>query len=200
MNYAQLQTALFAWANKAEAEPMIPMFIALAEADMNRRLRSRQMLASVSESVTGETLTLPADFLAISSVNLDGNDGEPAFIDVDGFNAQRQRYAATGRPALYTIQGGVLRFLPALGDAVMVNLAYYASLAPLSDDVTTNWVLEKAPDAYLYGALVQAGDFLVNDPRLPGWVTRYETAMARLETSDLAGSYGALQVRPSACV
>jgi len=45
----------------------------------------------------------------------------------------------------------------------------------LSDQNTTNWLLTKAPDVYLYGALTHAAPFLMDDQRIPVFAQIYLT-------------------------
>ena len=45
------------------------------------------------------------------------------------------------------------------------EVLYYERLLPLSSDNQTNWVTRNAPNAMLYGTLLQAMPFLKNDQR-----------------------------------
>lgn len=47
----------------------------------------------------------------------------------------------------------------------------------LSDSVTTNWLLQKHPDVYLYGALCESGPFLQDISLLAVFESRFERAM-----------------------
>jgi hypothetical protein len=43
---------------------------------------------------------------------------------------------------------------------------YYERLVPLSSTTQTNWITQNAPNAMLYGTLLQAMPFLKNDQRV----------------------------------
>ena len=45
----------------------------------------------------------------------------------------------------------------------MVNLSYYQAIPGLSTDNTSNWLLTSYPDAYLYGVLAVAYNYLRDD-------------------------------------
>ena len=61
---------------------------------------------------------------------------------------------------------GAIELVPPPGDYITVEMVYYAKIPALSDAVTTNWLIAKAPDVYLYGALTHAAPFLMDDQRV----------------------------------
>jgi hypothetical protein len=61
---------------------------------------------------------------------------------------------------------------------------------PLDDTNTSNGLLVRAPDAYLYGALVASAPFLASDERLQVWEMLYSAARDGLLLSDRQGRYG----------
>ena len=48
----------------------------------------------------------------------------------------------------------------------------------------TNWFTIYAPQALLYGSLLQAMPFLKNDERIPMWQQQYTAIMNTLKTED----------------
>ena len=62
-----------------------------------------------------------------------------------------------------------------------------ASLTAGADDGST-WLSTNAPDALLYGTLVEAATFLKNPQEVPAYEQRYAQAVAALR--DLAEGYG----------
>ena len=67
--------------------------------------------------------------------------------------------------------------LPAPTADVDLLLTYYAKIPALSDTITTNWLLTKSPDLYLYSALLEATPYLKNDERLQVWATARQQVM-----------------------
>jgi hypothetical protein len=65
-----------------------------------------------------------------------------------------------------------------------MEMIYYAQIPALSDSNTTNWMLTKNPDIYLYGALLEASPYIMNDTRIPIWEDKYTKAMASLKGAD----------------
>jgi hypothetical protein len=61
---------------------------------------------------------------------------------------------------------------------------------PLSDSNPTNWLLDKNPDAYLFGCLVEAELYIGHDERVPLWAQRREAALASIEQADRKARWG----------
>ena len=64
------------------------------------------------------------------------------------------------------------------------EVLYYQRVQPLDSTNQTNWFTEYAPQALLYGSLLQAMPFLKNDERIPMWQQQYTAIMNTLKTED----------------
>lgn len=166
-NYSTLQTTVADYLNRQDLTAYIPTFIQLAEADMNTRLRTREMIVRATTTNDDEFVRLPLDFL--ESINLQLTDGQSPlrFVTLDEADIinKRQTYNA---PTFYSLMNGAIELVPppATGDDVEIEMVYYGKITALSDSNTSNWLLLKAPDVYLYGALVHAAPFLMDDQRI----------------------------------
>ena len=78
----------------------------------------------------------------------------------------------------YSIMDSAIELVPAPSDDVEIEMVYYKKIPALSDTNTTNWLLTKAPDIYLYGALSHASPFIMDDQRMPMFAQLY---LARTE-------------------
>jgi hypothetical protein len=85
----------------------------------------------------------------------------------------------TDRPAYYSVVGDEIVFEPT-PDAVYEVEMYYYALPALSSTNTSNWLLEKYPDIYIYGTLLEAEVYLMNDPRLPIWKMAFDEGIQQL--------------------
>lgn len=66
-----------------------------------------------------------------------------------------------------------------------VEIVYY-ELPPLLDDAQQqNWLTDYAPNALLYGTLLEATPFLKNDERIPIWQNFYDMSISSLNTEDM---------------
>ena len=64
------------------------------------------------------------------------------------------------------------------------EVLYYERLQPLDSSNQTNWFTTYAPQALLYGTLLQAMPFLKNDDRVALWQGLYQQAMDVLVAED----------------
>jgi len=75
---------------------------------------------------------------------------------------------------------------PTPDDDYAYEVLYYERVQPLDATNQSNWFTEYAPQALLYGSLLQAMPFLKNDERIPMWQAQYQQIMNVLKTEDVA--------------
>ena len=73
---------------------------------------------------------------------------------------------------------------PTPADDYTFEVLYYERVQPLDSSNQSNWFTQYAPQALLYGSLLQAMPFLKNDERIPMWRGEYDIAMSSLKTED----------------
>jgi hypothetical protein len=61
--------------------------------------------------------------------------------------------------------------------------------------VASNWLLEIAPDAYLYGSLVQSAPYLKDDGRVQVWGGLYAGAVAAVNRDNERARFGGSGLR-----
>ena len=179
-DYASLQASVADWLNRSDLTTQVPDFIALAEARFNRELRVNSMMKRDTTVATTDYVALPSDWLQHISVTVvgDGSVTTPlTYLAVDEWNRIRLQNP-TGTFRYYTIQENNLCLLPAMSSgSVTLEIFYYAKIPALSVSNTTNWLLARAPDLYLYGSLAAADAYLQNDERLPQWVNAMQNTL-----------------------
>jgi len=74
---------------------------------------------------------------------------------------------------------------PTPAAAYTFEVLYYERVQPLDVSNQTNWFTEYAPQAMLYGSLLQAMPFLKNDERMAMWRAEYDLIINTLKTEDL---------------
>jgi hypothetical protein len=178
--YSELQTAISDFLNRDDLASVVPTFISLAEAGFNRDLRHWRSQRRVSTICDEQYEDLPNDFISAKFLAIDTANGTKTLELASQAEISRrnlQNMNATGEPVVYTINSGEIEFVPAPDDAYPLTMVYYASLPPLSDTDTTNWVLELYPDLYLYGALLHSAPYLADDARVQVWASLYQSAL-----------------------
>ena len=176
-SYSGLQTEVGEWLQRSDLSARIPVFIEMATARFNRELRVPEMETLVTTSADAEYTDLPPDFLQIRSIETNGDRME--YLAPEEF---QDYVAATATPAVpvYTIADMSLRIYPApsASSTLTLKVLYYKRIPELDTAGATNWLLDAHPDAYLFGALVEAAGFLHDDPRMSVWDARLQQAMS----------------------
>ena len=191
-SYSALQASIASWLMRDDLTAAIPDFVSLAEADMNNKLRLRAMLTTATVDAAGGAL--PDDCLAVRSVEL-ADYGHLSFA-ADAETAQFSNAYRGGEARWFSIDGNNLVVSPTRAGAGTVTLRYYARIPALSDANQTNHVLTASPGVYLYGSLLQAAPYLLDDARLQTWGTLYDGALGALQGADDAAEYpGPLVIR-----
>jgi len=187
--YAELKTSVGDWLNRSDLTSAIPDFISLAEAQIERNLRTRQMIVRSTASLTTEYSAVPDDFLEAKTFKLDTSPPTPLqFETIDSMDNLSVVYTSSGKPAYFSVVGNQFRFIPTPDTTYTGELTYYAKLSKLSSTNTSNWLLTAAPDIYLYGALMQAAPYLQDDARITVWAALYKNGLEELKLSDDRGS------------
>lgn len=190
-SYSELQTAIGNWLHRKDLTDRIPEFIALAESELFRVLRVLEMEERVSDttSTTSRYLTLPTRFIEMRRVQLETSPVTPLqYIDPSAMYQFRED--SGGKPCYYSIIGSEVEFNRASDTAYTVEMSIYRRPENLSTSAPTNDVLTYHPDTYLYGALIAAEPFLVNDQRTTLWRQMYANAVSVANGSAEKGRYG----------
>ena len=198
-SYTSLKTAVANWLNREDLTSQIPDFIALAEARFNREMRVNAMVQRDYTIATNGYVQLPDDWLQhISMIITAPADTYEAltYIGVEEYY-DRQKDGLTGSPRYYTIIDNNILLLPLPTQNVTLEIVYYGKIPALSDSNTSNWLLARSPDLYLYGSLIQAEAYLNNDERIPLWTAAVAKTIAdmSLESERAKRPQGALRSR-----
>ena len=202
-NYANLQTTIADFLNRDDLTSVIPTFIQLAEAQINRDLRHWKMevRSSGQQSAGDAYMQIPADWL--ETIRFHITDGGTKPLDLISRKALEDKRAGnenmSGTPRYYTHADSQFELYPTPNEDTNTELLYFAKIPSLSDGNTTNWLLEDAPDVYLYGALIHSSPYLAEDERVGVWAQMYSASVSQLndksEKSRLSGSGLTVKIR-----
>ena len=199
--YAELKTAITDFLNRDDLDSAAGTFISLAEADLQRRIRHFSMETTATLAVSGQYTAFPADFLEPIRISTASSNYTPIELLSQGEMQQKRRVNldTSGTPRYYAVTQGQLELYPTPDGAYDVDLYYYADIPGLSVSVTSNWLLSKYPDAYLYGSLVHSAPYLSDDSRITVWAALYQSAVdsinAESERVKFGGSGRRMKVR-----
>ena len=203
--YANLQTAVADWLNKASLTAQIPDFITLAEARLRRDLKDWLRTTLLATNVTAD-YALPATVQDVVGVSYnDGAAGAHNFpvdlISRTDYQTWMERDAGANTPAGQLAYPDVdvvtgittLRFWPpatASGPIANLKITVAGYLPALSNSNPTNALLRDAPDLYLFGALAESAPYLQHDERVPVWEARLSAGVKALRVSTERRLYG----------
>jgi hypothetical protein len=195
-NYTTLKTRVAQYLDRADLDAMVPVFIAFAEAQFNRELRTPEMETGRVSVETTEEITLPANFLSLRNIYLEGSPDRP--LKAMSPAALKHEYSgATGTPECYVIASGKIRLSPPPASSTTVSMDYYAKIPALSDAIPENWLLLKHPDAYLFGTLFQAEAYLDNATRAAQWKGLLDQVVGSISAAGNRNRWGAGPLVPN---
>jgi hypothetical protein len=183
-SYSDLQASVARWLKRNNLSDAAPDFIALAEARLNRKIRVRQMRTWYTVTPTQQFITLPGDYN--EAIRLTYGDQK---LDFRSEDSAEQWMEERGFGNEYTIAGNRIWLLTAVDGTTKFTLHYYQQIEALSTSNTSNWLLEDAPDIYLYASLLEAEPYIKNDERIAVWTAALTTALQDLEDNDQSGQY-----------
>jgi hypothetical protein len=196
-NYSELQTAVANWLNKSDLTSRIPEFIQLAEARIKREVRTREMLdrADLAIADGDRYVNLPSNFLDHKYLRLkipDVTTGRRYYPDLTELSIHELSIRSVNdvrTPQFYAIHEQI-EFDSESDQAYTAEIYYFTAITALAT-TSTNTLLTRAPDIYLYSALREAAPFLSEqDPRIPIWESMYVQARDGLNKSQLASRRG----------
>jgi hypothetical protein len=186
--YANLKATVLTFLDRDDLAGNVDDFIDLAEARHKREILIREMISRSQASLGGRFLSLPTRFVQMKTIRLLTNP-VTVLTELNLHEMNVERDERTGKPMFFTIHEEI-EFDVTPDSAYTVEIIYYASFPALSDTNTSNGLLVRAPDAYLYGALVASAPFLASDERVQVWETLYGIARDGLLLSDRQSRYG----------
>jgi hypothetical protein len=191
--YADLQAAVANWLDRENLTTYIPDFITLYEAKFNRTMELRQMETTATLTAASSAYALPTGIARIREVwNAGVNPIEP-LSPVTPDYANHVSPQTGSSPAHYYISGSSLYTIPY--DGANIGIRYFAKLTAMSADADANWLLTAYPDAYLYGSLVEAFMFEMDEARAQMWQARLDLVHDEIKRQDAGMRWANASVR-----
>ena len=192
MTYQSLYDDISSYLERTDTATLakIPTFIMLAEQTLASEIKFLgNLTVNQSNMVIGNPIiTKPARWRKTVSMNITINGTRrPVFLRTYEF--LRQYWpddALTDVPKYYSdYDYSHWLVAPTPDEPYDFEVMYYEEVQPLDVNNQTNWFTQYAPQAMLYGSLLQAMPFLKNDERLPLWQAQYDKIVAQLKTENV---------------
>lgn len=191
MNYTELvNTAkLYADRQDVEVDSQIDIFISLAEARINRLLRTREQSKRAFTKVTDnqEYYSLPPDYSGMRSIRINSPSGSSTsrsykMLTPELFDIER------GRPFsgeyFYCIISNQFQIYPVESGNKDIELTYYQKVPNIAPDATNNWLSDEHPDIYVSGVVAEIELFVKNYEVAKLWHDRMSLAIDELDNLD----------------
>jgi hypothetical protein len=191
MTYNSLVDDISSYLERTDTQTLekIPTFIMLAEQVIASQIKFLGNL-TVNEStmVQGTNIIAkPARWHKTVSLNVTV-DGvrQPVFLRTYEYLRQYWNEATEEDIPRYYADYDYSHWLvaPTPADAYTFEVLYYERVQPLDSSNQTNWFTIYAPQAMLYGSLLQAMPFLKNDERMPMWRAEYDLIINTLKAEN----------------
>ena len=175
--------------NDASTLDKIPLFIMLAEQVIASQIKFLGNLTVNTSTMTAgaNVIDKPARWHKTVSMNITvAGSRQPVLTR--RYEYLREYWpnpTLEGTPAFYCDYDYTHWMVAPTPDAAYnFEVLYYERVQPLDSSNQTNWFTIYAPQALLYGSLLQAMPFLKNDDRIPMWQGQYKLIMDILTAED----------------
>lgn len=193
MTYSNLVADIEKYLERTDAETInrIPTFIGLAEQVLAADLKFLgNLTVATSNMVQGEAIIdKPARWRKTVSMNVTvGGERKPVLLRKYEYLREYWPDPAQEDVPLFYCDYDYTHWLiaPTPDDDYAYEVLYYERVQPLDDSNQSNWFTQYAPQALLYGSLLQAMPFLKNDERIGMWQAQYSAIVNVLKTEDVA--------------
>lgn len=162
----------------------IPVLIGLAESAIAAELKSLLQLVVVETTLlaANPVLVKPTRWRKTISMKIDGT---PVVMRSQDYIAQYNSESTTGKPKFYAeYDYNNWNFAPVPDQDYPVEIIYYSLVQPLDSTNQTNLFTQIAPQAMLFGTLLQAQGYLKALDKLPVWKAYYTDCIAALKKED----------------
>ena len=196
--FAELKTATANWLDRSDLTDRIPEFIALAEARFNRILRIRDMetvSTAISTAAGTREYSLPTGFVQMKEFHLSTDPLTPLAYITPEMMTRIWAGSGQGKPEVFTIIADNVRMGPSPDAVYTTSMLYYKTFTALSDSATTNDMLTNNPDVYLYGTLLEAEPFIMNDERVQLWGMAFKQAIDDIQNQDNKDRHSGSELR-----
>lgn len=192
MTYDSLTSTVLQYLERSDAAVVnaIPTFISLAEFEIAQEIKTLGQLQIAESTMTADNALLqkPARWRKTVSMSVTvGGKKQPVYLRKYEYLKNYWPDAdQTDVPLYYADTDWEHWYLaPTPDQAYAFEVLYYERIAPLSSANQTNWLTQNAPNAMLFGTLLQAMQFLKNDQRVI-FQQKYTESLQALKAEDVA--------------
>jgi hypothetical protein len=139
---------------------------------------------SISTVAGTREYSLPTNFVQMKEFHLTTDPLTPLSYITPEMMTRMQAGSTKAKPQVFTIIADNVRLGPNPDAVYTTSMLYYKKFTALSDAATTNDMLTNNPDVYLYGTLLEAEPFIMNDERVALWATAFRQSVDDIQFQD----------------
>ena len=162
----------------------IPRLIMMAEQAIAAEIKTLMQLNVVNTAVLANNAVLqkPARWRKTTSMKI---NGQPVMLKYMDYVSMYQSESDPGVPLYYgDYDYDHWALAPVPNQTYPLQIIYFSRIQPLDVTNQENLLTREAPQALLFGTLLQAQGYLKNQEKLAVWKSFYTEAIAALKTED----------------
>lgn len=200
MNWGELKTEVQDFIHRNDLTAKMPIFCELAEASINKDLRSIEMEKRIDQTFEDAFTDLPTDYLEMRAMHINASGARRVLQEMTPQQLDNRYTSASGTPRAFTIQAGQIEMRPAPAgspSSVDGEITYFARVVSLSAaaDGITNTILTNYPLIYLSAMLIHANSYVQDDNETKKWITFYDGQIKQANKTASEGRYNLPSVR-----
>jgi hypothetical protein len=185
--YLGLKDSIEAWSHRNDVASRLDDFIDLAESEMLKWIRIRDMETRATAVTSGRYLSLPSDFLEMRRLRM--ISGAQYFEVLSSTPEGMYITQDSGMPKLFTVTSQV-EFDRTPDSAYTVEMQYYGKPTALSATNATNSILTKYPNIYLFGSLWALDLWALQEDKAEYYYGKLMQAIQTANREDKKGRHG----------
>jgi len=188
MTYLKIKQLVTFFIHRADLDPYMDDFFAMARELISQKVRLQVMEQSLTDTVSNGVLAMPADFIEARSVLVATPRGLKPLRLYTRATLEALAGSAPGQPVGYTLEGSNMLIKPSAGD-VELTMIYYAKPTALVNDTDTNALLDTYQALYLFGALIYAANAVQDTESEENYRNHFANELTNAQISNEAGRW-----------
>jgi hypothetical protein len=162
---------------------------------LSNNLRTNEMeTTNGALTVSNGVISNPTEMLGWKNITVTNNGTRSQIKPTTHEQSNIGNDGSTGLPTHYYVRGGSTILVPTPDATYTYSGTYFQRIPGLSSSVTTNWVMDKYAETYLYGTLAMAGGFYEDEPRIGTWKQFFDVAVAGIQRAQTERNFGQVGV------
>lgn len=197
-DYASLKAAILDWSHRDDMDLRVDEFIGLAESEMYGnavealRMREGETRATAAADTASRFLALPTGYNEMRRIRI---SDAPGHWDIRYRTPEQMLVnSASGLPRHFTVTNQI-EFDRVPDSTYTVEIQYFADFTPLTSLNTTNFVIDRHPTIYLFGALWALYTWTDEPQKADSYYLKFINAIKGANANEKKGRYGPAPVQ-----